>query len=656
MAPVPPRRYLLPMPPALLLQDISLTFGTAPLLAGAALAVAPGDRVCLVGRNGSGKSTLLRIAAGLLQADSGRRFVQPGATIRYLPQEPDFSGFATTLGYVEAGLVGDADADRHRAQYLLEQLGLTGAEHPATLSGGEARRAALARVLAPTPDILLLDEPTNHLDLPGIEWLEQELAGLRSGIVLISHDRRLLERVSRSTVWLDRGITRELAQGFGGFESWRDAVLAQEETEHHKLGRKIVMEEDWLRYGVTARRKRNVRRLGELHALRQRRRERRATLGNVRLEIAQGGLSGQMVVAAEGVTKAYGDRAVVRDFATRILRGDRVGIVGPNGAGKTTLLNLLTGALAPDAGEVRLGTNLTQVTLDQRRETLDPAQTLRQALTEGSGDMVEVGGERRHVMGYLKDFLFGPEQANTPVGVLSGGERGRLTLARAFARASNLLVLDEPTNDLDLETLDLLQERLAEYGGTVLLVSHDRDFLDRVVTSVIATEGSGRWVEYAGGYSDMLTQRRGAPGAGRVPGAAGSDSAAGGTGGAPGAAAASGRGVGAGAAEPGTAEGAGRRAAGTTAAATGNQAAARPRRLSFKDKHALETLPTRIAALQADVARLTTLLADPDLYARSATRFADATQALTTAQDALASAEEQWLTLELLREELEGSG
>ena len=320
-------------------------------------------------------------------------------------------------------------------------------------------------MLAPSPDILLLDEPTNHLDLPGIEWLERELAGMRSGIVLISHDRRLLERISRATVWLDRGITRTLDRGFAGFEAWRDIVLEQEESERHKLGRKIAMEEDWLRYGVTARRKRNQKRLADLHALRKRRKEQRARQGTVRLEAAQADLSGRLVMVAEHVTKSFGDRVVVRDVSTRILRGDRVGIVGPNGAGKTTLLNLLTGALAPDTGEVRLGTNLEQVTLDQRRETLDPAQTLAQALTGGHGDTVTVGGQSRHVIGYMKDFLFGPEQANTPVGVLSGGERGRLTLARAFARPSNLLVLDEPTNDLDLETLDLLQERLAEYPG-----------------------------------------------------------------------------------------------------------------------------------------------------------------------------------------------
>ena len=599
-------------PPLLLLQEISLRFGAAPVLAGAGLAVSAGDRLCLVGRNGSGKSTLLRIAAGLIQPDAGRRFAQPGATIRYLPQEPDLSGFDNTLAYVRAGLIGDTDEDRHRARYLLEQLGLTGDEDPATLSGGEARRAALAQVLAPSPDILLLDEPTNHLDLPGIEWLEQELASMRSGIVVISHDRRLLERISRATVWLDRGITRTLDQGFAGFETWRDTVLEQEELERHKLTRKIAMEEDWLRYGVTARRKRNQKRLADLHTLRKRRKEQRAALGNVRLEAAQADLSGRLVVVAEQVGKSFGDRVVVRDFSTRILRGDRVGIVGPNGAGKTTLLKLLTGELTPDAGEVRLGTNLAQVTLDQRRETLDPMQTLVQALTGGEGDTVTVGGVKRHVMGYMKDFLFTPEQANTPVGVLSGGERGRLTLARAFARPSNLLVLDEPTNDLDLETLDLLQERLAEYAGTVLLVSHDRDFLDRVVTSVIAAEGEGRWIEYAGGYSDMLAQR------GPVTTAA-----------------------------P-------RTAPRPRVAESKPQRSSASRRMTYKDRHALDTLPARIVELQADVERLSAALADADLYRRDPARFGATTTALEAAQTALAAAEEQWLTLEMLREELEG--
>ena len=604
------------MPPLLLLQDIALTFGVAPLLSGAGLAVAAGDRICLVGRNGSGKSTLLRMAAGLVQADAGERFAQPGTTIQYLPQEPDLAGFTSTLAYVEAGFEAAAADGHHRALYLLKELGLTGNEDPASLSGGEARRAALARALAPSPDLLLLDEPTNHLDLPGIEWLERELAELRSGIVLISHDRRLLERFSQRTVWLDRGITRVLEQGFASFESWRDTVLEQEENEQHKLGRKIAMEEDWLRYGVTARRTRNQRRLAELHALRRKRRDYRAATGTARLDAAQADLSGRLVAAAEGVSKAFGDQILVRNFSIRVMRGDRVGIVGPNGAGKTTLLKLLTGVLAPDKGSIRLGTNLAVTTLDQRRESLDPKWTLAQAMTGGSGDTVTVGGESRHVIGYMKDFLFRPEQARTPVSVLSGGERARLTLACAFARPCNLLVLDEPTNDLDLETLDLLQDKLAEFGGTVLLVSHDRDFLDRVVTSIVASEGSGSWVEYAGGYTDMLAQWAAAQPA--VSGAKSSPM---------------------------------KRS--RPAARGGGSVASPPRRMNFKDQRELALLPARIAALETQITELTAILADPNLYARDRARFDAAAEALAVARDGLATAEEQWLRLELLREGIE---
>jgi ATP-binding cassette subfamily F protein uup len=601
-------------PPLLLLQDIRLTFGGTPLITGAELSVAPGERVGLVGRNGSGKSTLLRIAAGIVEADAGTRFVQPGATWRYLPQEPDLSGFPTVLAYVEAGL-GPGD-DAYRAQYLVNELGLTGEEEPSRLSGGEARRAALARVLAPQPDILLLDEPTNHLDLPAIEWLENELSAMRSALVLISHDRRFLENLTRATVWLDRGVTRRMERGFAHFEAWRDEVLAKEEADAQKLDRKIVAEEHWVRYGVTARRKRNVRRMAELADLRTQRKEARRATGNVRLSVADADLSGKLVIEAVGVSKRYGEDVIVQEFSTRILRGDRVGLIGRNGAGKTTLLNLLTGELAPDTGTVRLGANLQAATLAQGRDSLDPAVGLAETLTEGRGDTIEIGGQRKHVVSYMKDFLFTPEQARTPVGVLSGGERGRLALARALAQPSNLLVLDEPTNDLDLETLDLLQEMLADYPGTVLLVSHDRDFLDRVVTSVIVAEGGGRWQEYAGGYTDMLAQR----GEGVTARAA--------------------------AVTP-------RRERGEPAAAAPTQPAAR-RKLSFKEKHALETLPTTMDRLHADIARLTERMADPALYARDPDGFARLSAALTKAQGELTAAEEEWLRLEMLREELEG--
>ncbi|WP_458096944.1 ABC-F family ATP-binding cassette domain-containing protein [Roseomonas sp. WA12] len=602
-------------PPLLLLQGIRQGFGTTPLLREATLAVAPGERVALVGRNGSGKSTLLKVAAGLIMPDGGTRFLQPGATLRYLPQEPDLSGHANTLSYVEAAL-GPGD-DPYRARYLLEQLGLTGEEAPDRLSGGEARRAALAAVLAPSPDILLLDEPTNHLDLPAIEWLESELAGMRAAMVLISHDRRFLQSLSRAMVWLDRGTTRRLEQGFAHFETWRDQVLEEEERDAHKLAREIVREEHWLRYGVTARRKRNMRRVGELQALREKHRQRRGPQGGVRLASSEAEGSGSQVVSAEHISKSYGGRAVVRDVSVRILRGDRVGIVGPNGAGKTTLLNMLTGVLAPDSGEVRLGTGIEMVTLDQRRASLNPSMTLSDALTEGRGDMVHVGGTPRHVVGYMKEFLFLPEQARTPLGVLSGGERARVMLARAMARPSNLLVLDEPTNDLDLETLDLLQEMIADYPGTVMVVSHDRDFLDRVATSLIAYEGDGRWQDYAGGYSDMVAQR--------------------------------GHGVRA-RAEALAADATPKRAVG----AASGPIAARPR-LSMAEMQALKTLPGEMEKLNAEVAKLNDILADPQLYSRDAHRFAKATELLAQRQAALAAAEERWLELEMRREEFEAA-
>ena len=597
------------MPPLLHLQGIRLRLGAAPLLEGAGLAVAAGDRLALVGRNGSGKSTLLKIAAGELAPDAGTRFLQPGATLRLLPQEPDLAGFATTGAYVAAGL-GPGD-DPHRPRFLLARLGLTGEEDPARLSGGETRRAALARTLAPSPDLLLLDEPTNHLDLPAIEWLEEELAGLGCGLVLISHDRRLLTRLARAVIWLEGGTARRLDQGFAGFESWRDAILEEEAGEAHRLARKIVREEDWLRYGVTARRRRNQRRLAELHGLRERRRAQRGGGQSLRLAASEAEMSGRQVIVAERVSKSYDGRLVVRDFSARIMRGDRVGIIGPNGAGKTTLLGLLTGALPPDGGAVTLGANLALVALDQMRAALDPARTLADTLTGGGGEVVAIGGEKRHVVSYMKDFLFRPEQARTPVGVLSGGERGRLMLAVALARRSNLLVLDEPTNDLDLETLDLLQEMLAEYAGTVLLVSHDRDFLDRVVTSTIAAEGDGRWVEYAGGYSDMLAQRAPPP-------------------------------------APKLAERASRPAARPGLRSTAAQ------KLSFKDRHALRVLPARIEAHAAEVSRLQAELADPDLYARDPARFAAAGSELARAGAALREAEERWLAIEIMREELEG--
>jgi len=600
------------MAPLLFLKDIHIRFGNTVLLDGAELSVGEGERLCLVGRNGSGKSTLLKIAAGMIEADSGEHFAQPDATIRYLPQEPNLSGYATTHDYVEAGLQpGD---DPNRAYYLLGHLGLTGQETPSNLSGGEARRAALARVLAPRPDILLLDEPTNHLDLPAIEWLESELKSMRGALVLISHDRRFLENLSRAVVWLDRGQTRRLDQGFGAFESWRDTVLEQEEIERHKRDRKIANELDWLAHGRSARRKRNQGRLARLNSLRKGRREELKSMGTVKMEALEGGTSGTKVIDAKGVAKSFGDKQVIRDFNLRIHRGDRIGIVGPNGAGKTTLIKLLTGELQPDAGNVKLGTGLEMAKLDQNRAALHPEDNLADALTGGGSDTVFVGGKPRHVVSYMQDFLFTPAQARTPVKVLSGGERARLLLARLFAIPSNFLVLDEPTNDLDLETLDLLEEVVGDYPGTALVVSHDRDFLDRVATMIVMSEGEGRFSVYAGGYSDMVAQR--------------------------------GQGVAKPAAKP-QAKGEDRK-----------PASARPPRetvakLSFSDQHALKSLPGQIEAQNKQIAALQTELSDPQLYAKNAARFTMLSAELADLKAKRDANEELWLALEMKREALE---
>jgi ABC transport system ATP-binding/permease protein len=607
-------------PPLLLLKDIALTFGGAPLLDGATLSISPGERLCLVGRNGSGKSTLLKIASGQIDPDHGSRFVQPSTTIRYLPQDPELSGFATTSAYVEAGLAPGDQA--HNARAVLERFGLTGNEDPAKLSGGEAKRAALARVLAPEPDILLLDEPTNHLDIVAIEDLEQMLRAARGAIVMISHDRRFLETLSQNTLWLDRGKTRLLDKGFGAFEVWRDGILDAEELERHKLDRRIVQEEHWLRYGVSARRKRNVRRLEALHQLRYRRKRSRAfrAQGGVKLTVQEAAEAGKKVIYARHIGRSYGGLHPGRDFSIKIANGDRIGIVGPNGAGKTTLINLLTGAAQPDSGTVKLGVNLEIATLDQGREGLDPDMSLAATLTGGHGDSVIIDGKPRHVIGYMKDFLFKPDQARTPVKALSGGERGRLMLAYALSRPSNLLVLDEPTNDLDLETLELLQEMLASYPGTLLLVSHDRDFLDRTVTSVVAYEGDGNWIEYAGGYSDMLAQR--------------------------------GQGVQALDAKP---KRAAPRSAPTPGATESSPRETKRKRLSPTEQHLLKTSPARIEALNEEIARLERSLAEPDFYARDREGFAAMSAELAERQAELVAAEEQWLRLELLREEIHGA-
>ncbi len=591
------------LPPLLRLDGVRLTFGGTPLLSGVELNVLPGDRIALVGRNGSGKSTLLKIAAGTVEPDGGEVFRKPAATIRYLAQEPDFGDAPSVEAYVAAGL-GPAD-DAYRVAFCIEASALR--------PSASMQRAALARVLAPEPDILLLDEPTNHLDLPTIEWLEGEVASLRSAVVVISHDRRFLQNITTATVWLDRGAVRRLDEGFGGFERWRDKLLEEEERDLRRLSAKIGREEHWLRYGVTARRTRNQRRLEALHAMRQERRDARRATGSVVMRAGETRESGKLVIEAKHVAKSYGERHLVSDFSTRILRGDRIGLVGPNGAGKTTLLKLLIGEDAPDAGNVRRGTNLDLAFLDQKRASLRDGASVTDNLTDGRGDQVTVNGELRHVVGYLKDFLFSPEQIRTPVGMLSGGERARLLLAKTLATPANLLVLDEPTNDLDMETLDLLEELVANYPGTVLLVSHDRDFLDRTVTATLAPAGDGRWIEYAGGYSDMLAQRRDE--AKPLP-----------------------RG----------------KAASFQAAAPAKAAAVPAAKLSFKQKFALETLPKEIRRLEKAIAEAESKMADAALFTRDPQRFSKLAAAAERDRAALAQAEDDWLELELLQSELEG--
>ena len=597
-------------PPLLTLDNIHLTFGSTPLLEGASLTIMPRTRACLVGRNGSGKSTLLKIAAGLVEQDQGDRFLKPGTTVRYLPQDPDLSAFETVRDYVMDGLVG-AD-DPFRVPYLLDALGMSGDESPKVMSGGEARRAALIRTLAPEPDILLLDEPTNHLDLPAIEWLEGELSRLSSALVLISHDRRFLETLSRETAWMDRGQTRQLAKGFKHFEDWRDELLEQEELEQHKLERKIVREQHWVVHGVSGRRKRNVKRLKDLGALRQQVKDHRKVQGSASISVTEGATSGKRVAKLSNVSKSFGEREIISDFSVKISRGERIGILGPNGSGKTTLLKLMMGEMEPDSGTIELGVNLEALVVDQKRESLNPQWTLSDALTDGSGDKVMVGDNSVHVIRYMKDFLFLPEQARTPLHALSGGERARVQLARGLRLPSNFLVLDEPTNDLDLETLDLLQELVADYAGTVVVVSHDRDFIDRTVTRTIAYEGPGQWQIYAGGYSDLLDQR--------------------------------GHGVKARETEETKSK-----------SKSGNKASkSKGPKLSYKHKFRLEKIPEEMAATEAQILKIQTQLAAPDFFTKDVDGFSAAIEALEKAQANLEAIEMEWLELEELREASEG--
>ncbi len=595
------------------LSDISLTFGGDPIFYGLDLVVHQGDRVALVGRNGSGKSTLMKVMAGLTEPDTGSITSPQGTSVGYMEQEPDFTGFAT-LGDFATATLGPSEA--WRVEALADGLKLRLDADPAKASGGERRRAALARLLAEEPDIMLLDEPTNHLDIEAIGWLEARLAETRTAFVVISHDRAFLNALTRATLWVDRGQVRRNEQGFANFEAWRDKVWDEEDTARHKLDRKIKSEARWAVEGISARRKRNqgrVRALADLRAERAAMIRRQSTAAMV---LEEGSQSGRKVIEAKGISKSFVETQILKPFDLRILRGDRVGFVGPNGAGKTTLLNLLTGQLAPDTGQVTLGKGLEMAVFDQNRAGLNPEASLWDSLTldreiavNGSSDQVMVRGSPRHVMGYLKDFLFDEAQARAPVRSLSGGERARLMLAKIMARESNLLILDEPTNDLDVETLDLLQDLLGDYAGTVLLVSHDRDFLDRVATSTVVLEGQGRAQVYAGGWSDALAQ-------GARIGAAQEDREA----------------------PPAAKSGPDR--------VVSNAGAKPAAGLSFTETHRLNELPSVIARLEAEMGKLSELLSDPDLYTREPFKFAKATEALAERQAKLAAAEEEWLLLE----------
>ena len=592
--------------PLLQLNGISLTFGGDPVFSDLDLVVQPGDRIALVGRNGSGKSTLLKVMAGLVEPDAGEVITGPGVSVGYMEQEPDMTGFSTLGDFACARL---DPGELYKVERAGEGLKFDPARPVETASGGEKRRAALAKLMAEAPELMLLDEPTNHLDIEAIGWLESELKATRAGFVLISHDRAFLRNLTRATLWLDRGIVRRNDKGFGAFEAWRDAIWAEEDQQRHKLDRLIKSESRWAVEGISARRKRNQGRLRELQALKAERAAQIKRQGTAEMALESGPKSGRKVIEAENISKAYDDKVILRDFSIKIQRGDRVAFVGPNGVGKTTLLKMLLGEIEPDSGSVTLGTNLEVAVFDQARAQLDPDATLWESLTgdpamriSGKADQVMVRGTPKHVVGYLKEFLFDEAQARAPVRALSGGEKARLLLARLMAKESNLLVLDEPTNDLDVETLDLLQELLDEYDGTVLLVSHDRDFLDRVATTTVAMEGDGRAVVYAGGWSDYQAQK------------------------------------------PEAAEKKGDKTKPSKPKA--KQEKKPEPGLSFIEKHRLEALPGEIERLEAEIAKLEELLSDPDLYSREPVKFQKATEALTTRQEKLSAAEEEWLALE----------
>jgi ATP-binding cassette subfamily F protein uup len=609
--------------PILSYEDLGLIQGEGWLFRNLDLYIGERDRLALIGRNGAGKTTLLKCLAGLIDTDEGKRTIVPGTNVVLLEQDPKMDGFETLHDWVVHG--PDAP-EPHEAAAIADQLGIDLSRPTATASGGERRRAAIARALGQDPDVLLLDEPTNHLDLGAIEWLEDWLKRFKGAFIAISHDRTFLTRLTRSFLWLDRVELRRAEIGFGGFEAWTERVYDEEARAAEKLDAKLKIELHWLQRGVTARRRRNQGRLAKLNEMRAQRAAMLGAAGTAKLALAKDDVRSKTVIDADQVGKSFGDRQIIRDFSLRIQRGDRIGVVGPNGAGKTTLLKLLTGELAPDSGTVTLAKTLSGIVIDQQRKLMEPQRRVKDVLANG-GDWIEVRGHKKHIKGYLKEFLFDPAIADAPIGSLSGGERSRLLLAREFAREANLLVLDEPTNDLDLETLDLLQEVIADYEGTVLIVSHDRDFLDRTVTITLGLDGSGKVDIVAGGYEDWVRKRYEA----KAPPPA------------------RGRGSGGGPVVSGA-----RSDRPTPSPLRGSSppASGRGGKLSYKDQRDYDRLPGEIERLQADVAAAEQALGDPDLYTRDPKRFAELTERIARHRADIEAMEVRWLEVAEMAEAL----
>lgn len=597
--------------PIYTIRGAKLSFGLNPLFTNVDLYINRGDKICLVGRNGCGKSTLLKVIAQEIEPDDAEFFIQPGVRIGYMPQEPDFSGFKTLREVVEAGLPKNEQNQTYRADKLIEYFAINENQNPEQSSGGERRKAALARALINEPDILLLDEPTNHLDITTIEKLEDLIKKFSGAVIVISHDRMFLDHISQTTFWLDRGTLRRNNKGFGAFEEWEDQVIEQEIIEQKALNKKIAEETEWLHKGVTARRRRNMGRLRRLQQLRQERREQIKMTGSVNLEVETADLRSKLVIEAKHISKSFGDREIIKDFSIKVIKGNKIGIVGPNGSGKTTLIKLLTKRLEPDSGFVRIGKNLEEAYFDQNRITLDPKKTLWKTLCN-EGDHIWVRGHFRHVVAYLKDFLFKPDQAQCPVSTLSGGEKNRLMLAVALAKQSNFLVLDEPTNDLDMDTLDLLQEVLDDYEGTILIVSHDRDFMDKVATSLIYMRGDGTVYEHVGSYSELLEKLKGLPHK-------------------------------------------------TNNKKTVNKEEPKVReknktqKLSYKEQYMLENLPKEIEKLAAENKAIEVALGNANLYTDDPQKFDELTTKLADNKEKLEEMENQWLEVQMKADELENS-